>query len=71
MTLIAIAEAHLLASLDEDAESRGTATFFLTAGSEDVARMYARRGFERVGTSCIAKTTAFGCTFDGDVEVAE
>ncbi len=43
--------AHLVA----DAVARGVSTIFLSAGSEDVARMYARVGFERVGTSCIAE----------------
>lgn len=43
------------ARLVEDARARGIATIFLSAGSEDVARLYARLGFERVGTSCIAE----------------
>jgi hypothetical protein len=27
---------------------------FLSAGSEDIARVYGRLGFRRVGTACIA-----------------
>lgn len=38
-----------------DAIGCGVATVFLSAGSEDVARMYGGIGFERVGTSCIAE----------------
>ena len=45
--------ASLTAKLVEDALERGVSTIFLTAGSDDVARVYARVGFERVGTSCI------------------
>jgi hypothetical protein len=37
-----------------DATQRGVSTVFLSAGSDDVARMYSRVGFERVGTACIA-----------------
>jgi N-acetylglutamate synthase-like GNAT family acetyltransferase len=43
--------AHLVA----DAADRGVSTIFLSAGSEDVARMYAKVGFERIGTSCIGE----------------
>ena len=46
--------AAVTARLVADARERGVATIFLTAGSDDVARVYARVGFERVGTSCIA-----------------
>ncbi len=47
--------AAVTARLVADAEERGVTTVFLSAGSNDVARMYARLGFERVGTSCIAQ----------------
>lgn len=46
--------AALTARLVADALERGVTTVFLTAGSDDVARVYGRVGFERVGTSCIA-----------------
>jgi ribosomal protein S18 acetylase RimI-like enzyme len=39
--------------LVEDALERGVQTVFLSAGSEDVARVYARLGFRRVGTACV------------------
>jgi predicted GNAT family acetyltransferase len=41
--------AHLAA----DARERGAELVFLAAGSEEIARVYARLGFERVGTACI------------------
>ena len=37
----------------EDALARGVETVFLSAGSEDIARVYGRLGFQRVGTACI------------------
>jgi predicted N-acetyltransferase YhbS len=40
-------------ALVEDALGRGVSTVFLSAGSEDVARVYARVGFRRIGTACI------------------
>jgi ribosomal protein S18 acetylase RimI-like enzyme len=40
--------------LVEDARDRGADTVFLTAGDDEIARVYARLGFVRVGTSCIA-----------------
>jgi GNAT superfamily N-acetyltransferase len=40
-------------SLVEDALERGVGTVFLSAGSEDIARVYGRLGFKRVGTACI------------------
>ena len=46
--------AAVTARLVADALGRGISTVFLTAGSDDVARVYARVGFERVGTSGIA-----------------
>jgi predicted GNAT family acetyltransferase len=42
--------AHLVA----DARRRGSETVFLTAGDEEIARLYASLGFRRIGTSCIA-----------------
>ena len=40
-------------TLVEDALERGVETVFLSAGSEDIARVYGRLGFKRVGTACI------------------
>jgi len=42
--------AHLVA----DARRRGSETVFLTAGDEEIARLYASLGFRQIGTSCIA-----------------
>jgi ribosomal protein S18 acetylase RimI-like enzyme len=42
-------------ALVADARSRGAATVFLSAGDDDVARVYARLGFRRVGTALIAE----------------
>ena len=39
----------------QDARERGARIVFLTASDDDVARMYERLGFERVGTGCIAE----------------
>jgi GNAT superfamily N-acetyltransferase len=44
--------------LVEDAYSRGVTTVFLSAGSEDVARVYARLGFRRIGTAGAAEPPA-------------
>jgi ribosomal protein S18 acetylase RimI-like enzyme len=43
------------AALVADARSRGAATVFLSAGDDDVARVYARLGFRRVATALIAE----------------
>ncbi|MER5474406.1 GNAT family N-acetyltransferase [Streptomyces sp. NPDC002935] len=43
------------AALIADARSRGVATVFLSAGDDDVARIYARLGFRRVATALIAE----------------
>ncbi|MEU4410111.1 GNAT family N-acetyltransferase [Streptosporangium sp. NPDC023963] len=43
------------AVLIADARSRGVKTVFLSAGDEDVARIYARLGFRRAGTALIAE----------------
>lgn len=40
-------------ALVEDALGRGVSTVFLSAGSEEIARVYARLGFRRVATACI------------------
>jgi ribosomal protein S18 acetylase RimI-like enzyme len=46
--------AAITALLIEDA-LRQVDTVFLSAGDEDVARMYGRLGFRRIGTACIAE----------------
>ncbi|MBT2504413.1 GNAT family N-acetyltransferase [Streptomyces sp. ISL-98] len=43
------------AALVADARSRGVETVFLSAGDEDVARIYGRLGFRRVATALIAE----------------
>jgi ribosomal protein S18 acetylase RimI-like enzyme len=42
------------AALARDAVERGAELVFLSAGSLDIARVYERVGFRRVGTACIA-----------------
>ena len=46
--------ALVTARLVQDARARGVELIFLEAEDADVARIYARLGFERVGTACIA-----------------
>ena len=46
--------------LVQDALARGSTTVFLSAGDDAVARVYARLGFRRVGTACIAEPRASG-----------
>jgi ribosomal protein S18 acetylase RimI-like enzyme len=41
-------------ALVEDALAHGAEIVFLSAGSEEIARVYARLGFRRIGTACIA-----------------
>ncbi|MET0135536.1 MAG: GNAT family N-acetyltransferase [Kibdelosporangium sp.] len=43
------------AALVADARDRGVHTVFLSAGDDDVARIYSRIGFRRVGTAMIAE----------------
>ncbi|MFG2334208.1 GNAT family N-acetyltransferase [Streptomyces sp. NPDC048604] len=47
--------AAVTAALVSDARARGVRTVFLSAGDEDVARIYGRVGFRRVGTALIAE----------------
>ena len=44
--------AALTGRLVQDARERGAAIVFLSAAGTDVARMYERLGFRRVGTAC-------------------
>lgn len=46
--------AAVTASLVRHARASELSVCFLTAGSEEVARVYRRAGFERVGTACVA-----------------
>jgi ribosomal protein S18 acetylase RimI-like enzyme len=46
--------ALVTAALVEDARTSGVRTVFLSAGSDDVARVYRKVGFARVATACIA-----------------
>ena len=46
--------------LIEDALRRGVRTVFLTAGDEDVARVYGRLGFRRIATGCVAEPAETG-----------
>lgn len=45
------------AALVADARNRGIETIFLSAGSEDVARVYERVGFQHIATACIASVS--------------
>jgi len=47
--------ATVTAALVADAHAKGIETIFLSAGSDDVARVYERVGFRRVATACIAE----------------
>ena len=46
------------AALAGDAQRRGVQTVFLAASDDDVARVYARLGFQRIGTAMIAEPDA-------------
>lgn len=47
--------ALVTARLVQDARERGAELVFIEAANDDVARIYGRLGFERVGTACIAE----------------
>jgi GNAT superfamily N-acetyltransferase len=47
--------ALVTAALVDDARVGGVRTVFLSAGSDDVARVYEKVGFARVATACIAQ----------------
>jgi hypothetical protein len=42
-------------ALVADARSRGVGIIFLSAGDDDIARIYTRLGFRRVATALIAE----------------
>lgn len=48
----------ITAALARRALDTGTELIFLSAGSEDIARVYLRAGFRRIGTACIAEPAA-------------
>lgn len=50
--------AAVTATLAHALRAAGTDLVFLSAGSEEIARVYLRVGFRRVGTACIAEPTA-------------
>ncbi|MFF5178467.1 GNAT family N-acetyltransferase [Micromonospora sp. NPDC000316] len=50
--------AALTATLARELLAAGTDLVFLSAGSEEIARVYLRVGFRRVGTACIAEPAA-------------
>ncbi|WFE41395.1 GNAT family N-acetyltransferase [Micromonospora sp. WMMD998] len=50
--------AAVTATLARELRAAGTDLIFLSAGSEDIARIYLRVGFRRVGTACIAEPAA-------------
>jgi hypothetical protein len=47
--------AAVTAALCRDAADRGIGLCCLSAGSHDIARIYQRVGFVRIGTACIAE----------------
>jgi GNAT superfamily N-acetyltransferase len=47
--------ALVTATLVEEARRAGVRTVFLSAGSDDIARVYEKVGFARVATACIAQ----------------
>ncbi len=50
--------AAVTAALAGELRQAGTDLIFLSAGSEEIARVYLRVGFRRLGTACIAEPTA-------------
>jgi predicted GNAT family acetyltransferase len=45
---------QLTATLARDSVENDVHLIFLSAGDDDVARLYSRVGFRRIGTACIA-----------------
>ncbi|RZT80028.1 FR47-like protein [Micromonospora violae] len=50
--------AALTATLARELLAAGTELVFLSAGSDEIARVYLRVGFRRIGTACIAEPAA-------------
>jgi predicted GNAT family acetyltransferase len=59
--------ATITAALVADARQRGVDLILLSAGSDEVARVYATVGFERVGTFCEAARTEQGKPIEAEV----
>ncbi|GAA4684892.1 GNAT family N-acetyltransferase [Phytohabitans rumicis] len=51
--------AAVTAALARHALDQGVDVVFLSAGSEDIARVYTRVGFRRIGTACIGSPSIF------------
>jgi ribosomal protein S18 acetylase RimI-like enzyme len=49
---------QLTATLAHQTIATGATTVFLSAGDDDVARLYTRVGFRRIGTACVAEPAA-------------
>lgn len=47
--------AAITAALARDALDRGARLVFLSAGDEDIAKVYQRVGFRRIGTACVGE----------------
>lgn len=58
--------AAIAAALTADATRHGVDTVFMSAQSDTVARVYARIGFVRVGTACIASVETDEAAGSGD-----
>jgi GNAT superfamily N-acetyltransferase len=52
--------AAVTSALVADAHAHGVGTIFISAGSEIIARVYEKIGFERVGTACIGEVPEAG-----------
>jgi GNAT superfamily N-acetyltransferase len=50
--------AAITAALVRDARDAGVGTVFLSAGTDRVAEIYARVGFVRIGTACVAEAAS-------------
>ncbi|WP_346123169.1 GNAT family N-acetyltransferase [Micromonospora coerulea] len=50
--------AAITAAIARELRAAGTDLIFLSAGSEEIARVYLRVGFRRIGTACIAEPMA-------------
>jgi predicted GNAT family acetyltransferase len=49
---------QLTAALARHALENGAQLVFLSAGDDDVARLYSKVGFRRIGTACVAEPAA-------------
>ena len=58
---------QLTASLARDALQHGADLVFLSAGDDDVARLYSKVGFRRIGTACIGEPPRTGAHLTGSI----